>query len=75
MTYDLAGRLTSITRPNGTYRTLSYDAAGAVDEHLGADGQRPAHRVVPVQLESELRPWIGNLPRPCRTPMRRRPGR
>ena len=26
--YDLASHVTSITRPNGTYRTMNYDAAG-----------------------------------------------
>jgi RHS repeat-associated protein len=26
--YDLAGHVTSITRPNGSYRTMNYDAAG-----------------------------------------------
>ena len=34
ITYDLAGRMTSITRPNGTYRTIGYDAAGQVTNIL-----------------------------------------
>ena len=68
--YDLASHMTSITRPNGTYRTIGYDAAGQATNILEQMAQHPADCVVPVELDKLRQHGLGICRTIATSPMR-----